>query len=818
MLFNTSSKFQLQLKHNKHIIRLIAVVLVTIATSRAGAQHVVSPCPEVLIDQKYDHIGSDVYRRQGWDTVTTCTTNTLELSAEPYIPVQYFNGTYIVEEVPYNPPDPTFARGTAMPISTDDNFANVITLIPFNFYFFGIKKEQFCLGANGLVSFSSGIHTVYGSANDPGMQCTWQYSAPIPWTNNTTGAPMDLNVMRDAIYGIYEDTHPLGSYLTGNQGIYYGIQGEWPCRKIICSWKGIPPYPGSQNLNNRCTYQIVCYEGSNIIEVHVQHRGVNTSWQNGVGIIGIQNATGTPQQQGPLGDPTNYVVPNSPAAFFPAGRNTFNTELSNTAYRFTPQGTTQMTYYWYRIYDDGRPNDTLTNNQNDTNGYFLPMDETDTEHPTRTKAYVSPHGVSRYVLSLNFKNADTTWYHLRDTITIGRDTANTLGIQHAAEPDTSRRRNVCQGKSTTLSLAIPPDQTAKTINWTVMRVLNGTSVLMPESMYRLDATRRNITVHPDPMIDTLPENKIDSIVVMATCDFSNGCTNFDTFLLRVFPNFDTTEVKGICIGETFHWNANGQDYTQSTSSPVARLQSEPGCDSVVRLHLTVYDSSIVIDSRVECKPLRWINGKLYTTSNTATMEGDTIRLVNSWGCDSVVRLDLKVYPVTPKIESSIEQFDFDHPEAVLTDVSTGNDSRRWIFPTGPDQTSSTAYYTMPTGMDEAEIRLVAYSPYGCSDTATLILPFNGETFWIPNIFTPDDPAGNALFAPVSTGTLTQVMYIYNRYGMLVYHCEGLDCAWDGRDRDGNPCRQDAYAYVIRYTNKYKPDQTVTRKGAVTLIR
>ena len=806
---------------NWNIIGLLATIIAVIITSRASAQAVTSPCPEVLIDQKYDHIGSDVYRRRGWDTVVSCNIHTLELTSEPYIPVQYFNGTYVVEEVPYNPPDATFARGAQMPISTDDNFANVLTQIPFNFYFFGIKKSQFCLGANGMVSFSTGIHTVYGSANDPGMQCPWQYSAPIPWTAGTQGAPMDLDVMRDAIYGVYEDTHPLGSYLTGTQGIYYGIQDEYPCRKIICSWKGIPTYPGGQNLNNRCTYQIVCYEGSNIVEVHVKRRGVNTDWQNGVGIIGIQNATGMPQTPGTgMNDPNRYVAAGSPAAFYPQGLNTFNTEMENRAFRFTPQGTTPKTYLWYRIFDDGRVEDSvaLTQNPNDTNGYYLPMNSADSLHPTLTKAYVSPTCPSRYVLRLSFKNANNDWYHLFDTITIGVDMGNGMGIHHVAEPDSSRQRNVCEGRSTTLSLAIGDEVAARTIGWGVKRIMNGREVELPTSMYGLDAGLRNITVHPDTRTDTLPENKIDSLVVTATVDFTNGCTNYDTLLLRVFPNFDTTEVAGICAGESFTWGANGQTYRESTTGAVARLQSEPGCDSVVHLHLTVYDNSINVDTRVECKPLRWINGKTYYTSNAATAEGDTVRLVNRWGCDSVVRLDLSVYPVKPRIESDIEQFDFDHPEAMLTDVSTGNDSRRWLFPTGPDQTARVAYYNIPATLDEARIRLVAYSPYGCSDTATIVIPFNRETFWVPNIFTPDDPSGNALFAPVSTGTLTQEMYIYNRYGMLVYHCEGLDCAWDGRDRNGQPCRQDAYVYVIRYTNRYKPDQTVTRKGSVTLVR
>ena len=52
----------------------------------------------------------------------------------------------------------------------------------------------------------------------------------------------------------------------------------------------------------------------------------------------------------------------------------------------------------------------------------------------------------------------------------------------------------------------------------------------------------------------------------------------------------------------------------------------------------------------------------------------------------------------------------------------------------------------------------------------------------------------------------------------MFHCEGIDCSWDGKDMNGEPCVQGAYVYIIRYANEYEPKVTRVIKGTVTLIR
>ena len=173
----------------------------------------------------------------------------------------------------------------------------------------------------------------------------------------------------------------------------------------------------------------MCYEGTNIIEVHVKHHGVEPLWNGGRSIIGIQNATGLSQTAGEAGSTNSQVVDGSPAAFFPKGYNNTSMALDSVAFRFTPQGSNEPwksgenDYKWYRIFADGRDSVELPaydqpGAEEDTNGFYYPMGHT-TGRPTLTRAVARPGCESRYVMELTFLNAEGRKYVLRDTNTIG---------------------------------------------------------------------------------------------------------------------------------------------------------------------------------------------------------------------------------------------------------------------------------------------------------------------------------------------------------------------------------------------------------------
>lgn len=868
---------------------------------------ILNPCPEVEIRQAHDHpsqysrTGSNPGVRpwsndpndKGWDTAITCQQPYIIISCMPFIPAKQFGGTYTVDEIPYSsnpnctdpdslPPDPTFylnynqtldatnPNKIRLDINCDDIFAPQATQLGFPFYFFGQLKTQFRLGDNGMVTFTNdplpndafrGNCACSSSQGNTRPYCPFSFgSTQLPFTNaNTpernqskcdgTATTCDSR-MHDAIFGCYFDTYPTPSTVTYPQGIYYGVLGEYPCRKIIASWNQIPEC--CSGTNPRSTFQMVCYEGSNIIEIWIKEHNPNSH----NAIMGIMDDDGLPNTQ-TTPTPSAYVWPNSPAAFWPTGKNNFSSSqgISYKAYRFTPRPRTlteQKNYKWYRKLDapfndtiDGvivtkdtihlrSYQETLDNpSPRDTNGYYIPMGDvpapsyvTNPYSPTLTTAVVKPTIPSRYYFYLYFKDANNNEYPMLDSIIIGVDTTAELSLHAKDSVSTNKNLKLCANTIGNLQLEYPKRYKADTITYGIWRHSNGDTIQLSVDdclfLDNWDDSDNDNYKQPIRLRATLPNtgvvpNKIDSLLFYVNFEFSNKCPKKDSMWLCIYPNFDITIDTGICRNsqfEGFLWDANGQRYYNSVQV-TDTLKSEPKCDSIVHLNLTVYDRSYTVDHVVRCKEFTWINDSTYYESNN-TAKVDT---TNRWGCDSTVQLDFKLMPVTARIQSDRDFFDFDHLDAVLTDISLNNHSRKWLLNDNLIGTGTTLYYSIQPEADEARIYLVATSDSGgCVDTTNILIPMRKESFWMPNIFTPGRDNGNNLFGSISSHTLTQEMFVYNRNGQLVFRCDTPDCKWDGRDLNGNNCPQGTYTYLVRYTNEYLPKVTHVLRGTVTLIR
>ena len=195
--------------------------VVAIVSMMAGS--VWAQCPEITIDEKYDHTRSAVCIHNGWDTVVDCRNASLLLNATYFITAEKFNGTYLVEEIPYNPVDTTFHAGNLLNISSDDVWEGSAIQFPFTFMYFGYPYTQAVVGSNGIVSFNSSYI---------GQYCAYSYNVPIPSPSFPS-----LN----AIYGVYEDIDPRG--LTTGQGMFRSVGGTYPCRYLCASVNQVPLYP-----------------------------------------------------------------------------------------------------------------------------------------------------------------------------------------------------------------------------------------------------------------------------------------------------------------------------------------------------------------------------------------------------------------------------------------------------------------------------------------------------------------------------------------------------------------------------------------------
>ncbi|MDG2344153.1 MAG: T9SS type A sorting domain-containing protein, partial [Flavobacteriales bacterium] len=81
---------------------------------------------------------------------------------------------------------------------------------------------------------------------------------------------------------------------------------------------------------------------------------------------------------------------------------------------------------------------------------------------------------------------------------------------------------------------------------------------------------------------------------------------------------------------------DGNTYTSSTNTPTYTFTNVNGCDSVVNLDLTINNSNTGTDFQTACGTYTWIDGNTYTASTNTP----TYNLTNTFGCDSVIILDL----------------------------------------------------------------------------------------------------------------------------------------------------------------------------------
>jgi gliding motility-associated-like protein len=223
---------------------------------------------------------------------------------------------YTVTIIPYCPQaqfeNPGWTQLYPGNVTGDDKWGNSSFNFPsdFKFCFFGTEYPGALVGTNGCVTFNTAL---------AGTTCPWSFSASVP----STSFPI-----KNAILGVYQDTdYSVTPTAPAVLSTNYSMSGTYPCRKFIVNFSNLPQFQCDNSVGLQ-TSQIVLYEISNIIEVYVKRRVPCTGWQNGAGVIGIINNSGS-------------------AGYTPPTRNTGNWSATNEAWRFTPNGpNVPVTFQW----------------------------------------------------------------------------------------------------------------------------------------------------------------------------------------------------------------------------------------------------------------------------------------------------------------------------------------------------------------------------------------------------------------------------------------------------------------------------------------
>ena len=123
---------------------------------------------------------------------------------------------------------------------------------------------------------------------------------------------------------------------------------------------------------------------------------------------------------------------------------------------------------------------------------------------------------------------------------------------------------------------------------------------------------------------------------------TGNCWTGTTMQIVVNPYLTGNRNVSICTGNSYTFN--GITYTNSVSGVKDTITNVNTCDSIITLNLIVNPVTNGVQQATICDGDTYtFNGQSYNTSNNTAKD----TLVNQYGCDSIVTLNLTVLPVNP---------------------------------------------------------------------------------------------------------------------------------------------------------------------------
>jgi ELWxxDGT repeat protein len=143
----------------------------------------------------------------------------------------------------------------------------------------------------------------------------------------------------------------------------------------------------------------------------------------------------------------------------------------------------------------------------------------------------------------------------------------------------------------------------------------------------------------------------------------SGCDSLVHLQLIIHGPDSIIDIQTACT--SYLW-IDGNTYVASTNTPTVILQNTFGCDSIVTLNLTILSDSVT-DIQVACDSLTWIDGITYTSSTNVP----TFLLQNAAGCDSTITLNLTILNSSSATETQTSCDSFIWPINGQTYITSG---------------------------------------------------------------------------------------------------------------------------------------------------
>ena len=283
---------------------------------------------------------------------------------------------------------------------------------------------------------------------------------------------------------------------------------------------------------------------------------------------------------------------------------------------------------------------------------------------------------------------------------------------------------------------------------------------------------------------------------------ATGCDSTINLTLVVDPILTSNIQAAICQGGSYSFGTQ----TLTTAGNYSRtIQTVAGCDSIINLTLAVNPILASSSSMTLCQG----ESTLFfgqTLTNTGVYQ-QTLQTVA--GCDSVVTLNLTVYPIpaAPNLNgNSPVECPGDVVSLLVDPVSNG--IYNWSGPQSFSSSSENVYF--PVQLPQIGIYSVTVSINGCVSSPSSISVsieniYDYMDFDFPNVLTPNGDGNNdeldieAMFKSCQEYQLK----LFNRWGNLVYAGKRFDTPFNGKDVNGTILQDGVYFYLLEVDQQAK---------------
>ncbi len=657
--------------------------------------------------------------------------------------------------------------GTVVNVPLSDDIHSGVVPIPFPFTFFGNVYNSCVIASNNYVTFD--------------LTQASQYS---PWSiANAIPSPL---LPTNSIMAPYQDVNP------GNAGaVNYTTVGTAPNRIFIVTFVDVAMF----SCNSLCfANQVKLFEGTNEVQIHISNKPLCSSWNNGVAIEGIQDATGTNAYVVPGRNyPTQWTAVDDAYSFMPTGPSTYNMTPVPFNYEniITVGGGVNVNWYDQSGTQVGT-GATLDITPTQTTDFIgeVVFDCSGTTHRDTITIYVSDTEVDTVVTESSCVPGNDGEIEITATGSFGpynmtvTDNGGTALLQNQNVASSATAAGLAPGNYTLeveddLGCIIPfdidvPGPPALIVDTNQTNILcngetNGTATVSVTS-----GTAPFSYVWNDPLSQTTATaTDLASGLYIVTITDDNACVIEETFvisepmplILQMHSITDTCEkevgtayvnVLGGTEPYSYMWSGAGED-TLSMDS-IAKLLGEGD------YNLVVTDFNGCIDSND------------VSVNNIPSPVAKFTFLANPAGI--------------------LE------PEVEFTNQSQNSETWWWDFGDnlGVSSEEHPAYEYTSDSADVYKVVLVSTNEYQCHDTVVGFVTIKPHfTFYIPNAFTPRSNGINDMFTPVGEGfdIDSYKMTIYDRWGQLLFQTNDITNGWNGNSHiSGQKVPNGTYMYKI----------------------